>query len=207
MNQAQSKDLQALLQCLAQDHSLVIVNWLSQNEAQIAVLAQALALSEVIVLERVKELHAVGLLQARMKDQQRLYVTNPKRIATLKHYLQAIDQPITEQAKVKDTDAWIDALDWSAEDKKILKEHIREGCLTHFPIKAKKWLPIVRWLASHFEQDKHYTEKEVNAILTPLYADYAETRRSLIDYGLMRRNTGGSEYWLVPENERISFDQ
>ena len=44
---------------------------------------------------------------------------------------------------------------------------------------------------------RHYTEREVNEIIQPIYADYVTIRRYLISYGLMNRTRNGSEYWLT----------
>jgi hypothetical protein len=41
----------------------------------------------------------------------------------------------------------------------------------------------------------------VYAILLEVHSDYASLRRYLIDYGYMRRERGGSNYWLTPEHE------
>jgi hypothetical protein len=46
-----------------------------------------------------------------------------------------------------------------------------------------------------------YTEKQINALLTEVHPDYATLRRSLVEYGFMRRERGGGDYWLTPENE------
>ena len=45
------------------------------------------------------------------------------------------------------------------------------------------------------------SEKQVNGILTQYNEDYATLRRNLVEYGFMRRERGGGDYWLTPENE------
>jgi hypothetical protein len=48
-----------------------------------------------------------------------------------------------------------------------------------------------------FEAGRHYSEKEVNAILLHFNEDVASLCRGLIEYGLMKRQGGGGEYWRV----------
>ena len=82
-----------------------------------------------------------------------------------------------------------------------LRDHFTGHQLKQIPAKEKKWLVILRWLATQFEPGIRYTEKQVNAILTPINEDYAQMRRDLIGFGFMRRERGGGDYWLTPEDE------
>jgi len=84
----------------------------------------------------------------------------------------------------------------------VLRDYVADGRLPNLPSKVNKWLVILRWIATKFEPGKHYTEKQVNAILRDINEDYATVRRYLIDYGYMRRELGGGDYWLTPENEK-----
>ncbi|HBN86392.1 MAG TPA: transcriptional regulator [Clostridiales bacterium] len=68
--------------------------------------------------------------------------------------------------------------------------------LKNFPVKEKKKLAILQKIASQFEPDRRYTEKEVNAILKDIYDDYVTIRRYMIEYGFMDRMRDCSEYWL-----------
>ena len=52
-------------------------------------------------------------------------------------------------------------------------------------------------LVQSFEPGVRYSEKEVNAILSGYYEDYARLRRELVETGRMAREGGGGEYWLV----------
>lgn len=66
-----------------------------------------------------------------------------------------------------------------------------------FSAKEKKKVVILTKMAEQFEAGRHYTEKEVNQILKPIYEDYGTIRRFLIMYGFMERNDDGSKYWLT----------
>jgi len=62
----------------------------------------------------------------------------------------------------------------------------------------------LRWIASKFEVGVRYSERQTNQIITDIHADYATIRRNLVEYGFMRRERGGGNYWLTPENESIT---
>lgn len=69
--------------------------------------------------------------------------------------------------------------------------------LISFSPKEKKKVVILTKIAEQFEKGKYYSEKEVNQILKPIFADYMTIRRYLIMYGFMERTRDGSKYWLT----------
>ncbi|WP_123042404.1 DUF2087 domain-containing protein [Cohnella candidum] len=85
------------------------------------------------------------------------------------------------------------------ENAEILKNYFKQGPdgpLSEFPKKEKRKIVILRHLARMFEENRRYTEKEVNALLKERFADFATLRRYLIEYGYMDRLADGSQYWL-----------
>lgn len=70
------------------------------------------------------------------------------------------------------------------------------GQLTRFPPKEKQRLIVLRILAGRFEEDRTYTEKEVNAIVKSFWEDITLVRRYLISYGFLDRELDGSAYWV-----------
>ncbi len=86
------------------------------------------------------------------------------------------------------------------ENDKILSTCFKEGLkgpLDSFPLKEKKRVTILQHILKYFDANKSYTEKEVNAILKPIYEDYVLLRRLLIEYGFMARVQDGSSYWVT----------
>ncbi len=65
-----------------------------------------------------------------------------------------------------------------------------------FSSKEKKKIVILKKISEQFEKNKHYSEKEVNAILKQIHEDFATIRRYLIEYGFMDRTNDCKEYWL-----------
>jgi hypothetical protein len=180
-----------------------MVGILSTGERTVTQLAEALQLTEPTISHHVAKLHSAGLLHLRMVGNQRLYRLNHQRLERFKAYAADIGRLGAEQSVKKSDNAWIDALDWSDADKKILRDNTLNGRLPQFPAKDKKWVVILRWLATKFQPGVRYTEKQVNAILGEVNEDYATMRRDLVEYGFMRRERGGGDYWLTPENEPI----
>ena len=93
-----------------------------------------------------------------------------------------------------------------AETQKILRTYFpqgTEGPLSTFPTREKRRLILLRQIATRFEPDRIYSEKEVNKILGAVYDDHVLLRRLLIDYKFLTRRPDGSEYRLTatPQNQ------
>jgi hypothetical protein len=70
------------------------------------------------------------------------------------------------------------------------------GRLRMWPAQLKNQRLAMAWLAGHFEWDRTYTEKQVNARLQELhvFGDWALLRRALVDYRWLERDSDGSRY-------------
>lgn len=79
-----------------------------------------------------------------------------------------------------------------------------EGKIKQWPAHDRSRLPVMDYLCSKFEEDRTYTEKEVNQIIDQrhTFGDYFLLRRSLIDYKFMTRTPNGSQYWVVEKPEK-----
>lgn len=200
MDVSQWNDLLSLLKALADKQRLTMVGLMGDGERTVRDMAAQLDLSEPTVSHHVSKLHKSGLLRLRMDGNQRFYRVNKKRIATFQAYVAEIDTPPQVPEVEKVDNSWIHSLDWSEADKKVLLTYTANGRLRQLPTKEKKWLVVLRWLVMQFEHNRTYTEKEVNAILGAINEDYALLRRSLVEYGFMRRELGGGDYWRTPED-------
>ena len=197
----QLPDVLDLLKTLADPSRLRMVSWLAEREQTTTELAERLALSEPTVSHHIARLHAAGLLRLRMAGTQRFYRLNPDRMVRLRAYVAELDKPWEEPADLVNDRSWIEALPFTPEEKRVLGQYTYNGRLRRFPNKEKRWLIILRWLASLFEPERRYTEREVNAVLGRVHDDVAAIRRDLIDFGFLRRARGGGDYWLTPEDE------
>jgi hypothetical protein len=197
-----SMDRQALtflLKTLADEDRILMIGLMGQKEWQVRDLAQLMQLPAADVFRHLYEMHHVSLLNLRMDGTQDYYRVNERKLDQLKGFINKIDtQPEPIEGESADY-AWIDALSIDDEDKKVLRDYTLNGRLTQLPLKEKKWLAVLRWLATKFEVGIQYTEKQVNALLTEVHEDYATIRRNLIEYGFMQRDSGGRAYWRVDD--------
>ena len=197
----QDMPLLTQLRAVSDETRLTMLRLMHNRERNVGELAGLVNLSEPTVSHHLSKLHSAGLLNLRMAGNQRFYRVDPKKLAHFKTLVSTIEIPPEEQERPVPDTAWIEALDWDEEDKKVLRTYTKDGQITDLPTKDKKCVVIMRWLATKFQPDVRYTEKQVNAILTEFFADYASLRRMLVDFGFMRRERGGGDYWLTPENE------
>lgn len=72
------------------------------------------------------------------------------------------------------------------------------GHLKQFPGKQRMQKIALMYLASKFEMDRVYSEKEVNAVIddTCNFLNASGLRRELIVNKFMNRKADGSQYWL-----------
>lgn len=100
------------------------------------------------------------------------------------------------------------------ERDKIIERYFPEGIngpLKEVSMREKSRIVVLEQLASRFQKDKTYSEKEVNEILKKVSPDYVTLRRYLIEYGFMERKKDGSEYWIKKNEddnkEALSLDR
>lgn len=76
-----------------------------------------------------------------------------------------------------------------------------KGRIKIWPAKKDLKVEILSYLASKFEYNCFYNEKEVNSIINEwhTFEDYFLLRRGLIDYKLLFREKDGSKYWREGE--------
>ncbi|MBI9011549.1 MAG: DUF2087 domain-containing protein [Clostridiales bacterium] len=85
------------------------------------------------------------------------------------------------------------------EEKKIIENYFEDGenlKLKNFPSKEKKKIVVLRRITQVFDNNKKYSELELNDIIGPIHDDIATIRRYLIQYGFMDRTKNGSQYWV-----------
>ena len=72
-----------------------------------------------------------------------------------------------------------------------------EGRIKQLPTKGMIKQEVLTYLATKFDFDIDYTEKDVNEIIKKWHTfdDYFLLRRELIDYQFIFRKLDGSKYW------------
>lgn len=84
------------------------------------------------------------------------------------------------------------------EKSKIINKYFSTDLkvLKKFPKKQKEKLVLLQQIITRFDQNRKYTEKEINQILEQIYPDYVTIRRYLIDYNFLDRKSDCSLYWV-----------
>jgi hypothetical protein len=197
--------LLTMIKALADENRLKLLRFLHTDEHSVGELARLIDLGEPTVSHHLAKLREAGLVTLRMAGNQRFYRVRQEGLAQLKTAIATIEQmPPQPESETRD-ESWIAALGWDVEDQYILRDHTRNGQITILPAKQRKLLVILRWVATHFEADRLYTEAEVNTLLKAVHAhDFVTLRRELINFGYLRRERGGGKYWLAPNEEQSS---
>lgn len=80
-----------------------------------------------------------------------------------------------------------------------------QGRVTKWPSKQLLKVEVIKYIGEKFEDDRIYTEKEVNAIISDwhTYGDYFMLRRGIIEMGIMNRTRDGAHYWKVNRPDEI----
>jgi hypothetical protein len=79
------------------------------------------------------------------------------------------------------------------EQASVLRGFFDDGRLVSIPVQRAKRLVVLDFLAQQFDPGQRYPEREVNAILSKFYPDYAAVRRYLVDEEFLERSEGS--YW------------
>lgn len=191
-----------MLKTLADDSRLTLLRILNTGETPVGELAVKLDLSEPTISHHLAKLRESGLVTLRMAGNQRFYRVNETGLARFKRLVMEIEKTPPAPEQTASDHAWIRELGWSAADQQVLRDYTEGQKLVRLPSKRGKTQVILRWLATLFEPQRLYTEKEVNEIIKSVYSeDFVSLRRDLIDMGYLRREMGGGKYWRTPEEE------
>lgn len=169
-----------LFKTIADDTRLKILRALFERDLYVELLAERLNLSQATVSFHMKKLLQAGLVDAR---REQYYVMYSLKRDVFRHTLEELIRP----------DAGDNAAEQLREEqyrRKVLKSFMPDGVCTQMPAQLKKRIIIYREIFDRFDPARTYTEKEVNAVISAVHADYCTVRRGFIGMGWMSRNNG-----------------
>jgi DNA-binding HxlR family transcriptional regulator len=187
--------LKETFKALGDENRLDMLVLLAERERSVSELAQLTGVTEPTASHHISRLRAVGLVHLRALGTQRLYRLNEKALADFKQAVQLVDTIPEPTVDIVDPQ-WIEGLPMEEWERKVLRDYTANGRVTQLPAKFKKYMVIVRWAASKFEQGVDYTEHQVNNILLQVHDDFATLRRDLVEMGFLQRERGGARYWV-----------
>ena len=182
-----SDELVAFFKALADANRLKIIGLLAQQPYSVEQLAAILDLRPSTVSHHLSKLSEVGLVSAKADSYYNVYRLEEET-------LQKTRLLFSQQ----DLAAVVENVDLDAYDRKVIEDYsLPDGRLKTIPAQRKKLEAVLRYVVEAFEPDVHYSEKQVNEILSRFHEDTATLRRELVGYGLMQREGDGGEYWRV----------
>lgn len=189
--QEQLDILVPLFKALADANRLKIIGLLAREPLSVEQLAEMLALSASTVSHHLAQLSRAGLVSARAESYYNVYRLETEAFEQVAHRLLQRETLVSVA----------DSVDADAYDKKVLANFLdANGRLRTFPAQRKKLEVVLRYVLRDFKPGVRYGEKQVNEILGRYHADTATLRRELIEYGWLKREGGGGEYWLPQES-------
>ena len=72
--------------------------------------------------------------------------------------------------------------------EKVINSFFKYDKLMEIPVQMKKKKIVLEKIAESFEEDRKYTEREVNLIIADFHDDFCTIRKDLVGFGLMERN-------------------
>lgn len=187
--------LLAFFKALAHESRLKLLGLVAQREHSVQELAAAVGITEPTASHHLAMLRELGLVQRRTDGNTHWYSFAPGALSAMAKSILSVESV----AKL----AGPAAPRGSAEA--VVANYLgADGKLTHIPAQRKKRYAVLSWLVRKFEEDRRYSEKEVNALLQTYHWDSATLRREFIGYGMMAREKG--VYWRLSDFDWLSAD-
>ena len=182
--------LLTFFKALADGNRLKIVGLLAQQPYSVEQLAAMLHLRPSTVSHHLSKLSEAGLVSGRTESYYNVYELESEALRGIAQSLLS-NETLPAVAATVDTNAY---------SRKILDDFLLpDGSLKSIPAQRKKLEAVLQHIAHDFEPGKHYTEKQINDILSRFHEDTATLRRELIGYRILAR--AGGEYWMTEKNK------
>jgi len=186
----QLEELLSFFKALAEPTRLKIVGLLARQPLTVGQIAEMLDLRPSTISNHLSQLAHVGLVSARAESYYNVYSLDSNALEAMAKRLLA-RETLPGVAAGVDVDAY---------DRNVIANFtFPDGRLKAFPAQRKKFEAILRYVLRVFEPGVHIGEKQVNQMLGRFHEDTATLRRELVDYGMLKREGGGGEYWRPEE--------
>lgn len=169
-----------LFKALADESRIKIAALTSAKPLSVEELAAATGLKPATVSHHLAILRESGLVEGTREQYYAVYRFNQQPLLNALRIL-------GEAPKSSELETDLDQY-----DQKVRRDFLVDGKLKTIPVQRKKRDAILRYLATQFEPDRDYREKEVNQILVAFHDDVATLRREMVgaEPPLLRRENG-----------------
>ena len=177
-----ARELAHLFKVIADETRLRILGLLAVKPLADREIAESLHLAPANVSQHVRKLVEAGVLTSTFEARLQRYALNRELLFESRR-LAIDDLDHAPLANSGDSDE-------DRETARIIENFFDGDRLTSMPARQQQRLVVLAHLASGFERDRDYPEREVNDILRRADPDVAMLRRALVDYGFMTRDHG-----------------
>ena len=168
-NESRNEEI-AVFKALADESRLKIISILLEKDSYTEYLANRLGLTPPTITYHMDKLEKAGIVFSTRIQHYIIYSINRELMdRRIGEYIQAVIQ-------YDDTKSY---------EEKVVDNFFEYGRLMKLPTQIKKREVVVGYIASKFELDKIYTEKDLVTILAELYDDYCTLKRDLLGMGFL----------------------
>lgn len=167
------KEKLELLKLLADETRLDILNLLLKEDSYVEKIACELSLTPATICYHLKKLEAAGVVNCSRAQFYMIYSLNRDIFDRPLYELIRKDEPVVDtEEKYR---------------KEVVSRFFKYGRLTQLPSQRKKREIVLQEIATRFEANRTYEEKEVNEIIHQFHEDHCTIRREMIACGIMTR--------------------
>ncbi len=172
--------------CLADNSRLRIINNLLKEPMYVELLSEKLDITPSTVSFHLKKLMDSGIVYSKKEQYYVIYYINSELFNS--SLIDLITDENSENEVNRDEE--IEKKRTEEYRKKVLESFLEYGKLKSIPVQRKKRRIILEFMIEAFEENREYTEREVNIIIADFHDDFCTLRREFISEELMEREKG-----------------
>lgn len=171
------KDCVKIFKCLADKSRLLIINNLMENPMYVELLSERLGLAPSTISFHLKKMEDAKLVHSVKEQYYVVYHLNDKILSsTLNDLINVEDKEIDIQTEREEEYR-----------NSVIKAFFEYGKLKSIPVQQKKRKIVLEEIAKSFEEDKTYSEREVNIMIADFNDDFCTIRKEMVSFDILER--------------------
>lgn len=171
------KDCLKIFKCLADKSRLLIINNLMESPMYVELLAERLNLAPSTISFHLKKLENANLVHSIKEQYYVVYHLNEEILSLT----------LNQLIKVEDKEMNIQTEREEEYKGSVIKAFFEYGKLKSIPVQQKKRKIVLEEIAKSFEENKSYSEKEVNIIIADFNDDFCTIRKEMVSLSILER--------------------